>query len=535
MVAFNPQGSTAALNAAGYMDTPEGRAAFSGTTYPTSGGSGVADSTNSPQLAAFINQLAGATASGNIQQIQEAIREFNLKYANDVAGLYGQNFGPGNPAPIGAATLASGQATGGIGYIPGYTGTNASQTQSLLEGQAGTAQAAAGLTGFYSAPSQSEWTPGTFVRLDPNTYDTSQYGDVQISYVLPSGQLQRVNIPQARAMGWNGDLSTMNTTTAQHALALERAPPQQLPQQTLQGLSTYSNLNTNAQNTALAVAGTTGMYQAPVTIQPPGTDIGGGKFSDLPPDVQQAYYQSRGSDWNAAMAAWVNDSNNAIRQFYQQNGLPLPNQPGAPQETLAAQNQYFTQAADLANQFGQYYAPGAPGQAGQAGVNAPQVGQQTLAANEQYYRQQLDAINAAAALQANPFRQQQVIGQLGNVLGVGGHPAASFSAPNTVAGVGTAGGTGPNTGMAYMSQLIDDIRGGTNSANSQGVQGVLDAIPTPNKINSQDFLRSAPSTQNMILQGMQEKYGLDPNDSLTQIKNTLPSFQAPTTFGTVKG
>jgi hypothetical protein len=150
---------------------------------------------------------------------------------------------------------------------------------------------------------------------------------------------------------------------------------------------------------------------------------------------------------------------------------------------------------------------------------------------EQIYRQQLDAINAAANLQANPFRQQQVIGQLGRILG--GQPAASFSAPNTVAGVGTAGGTGPNTGMAYMSQLIDDIR--NPGANQASVNSVLEGIPTPNKINSQDFLRSAPSTQNMILQGMQEKYGLDPQDSLTQIKNTLPTFQAPSTFGTIKG
>jgi hypothetical protein len=493
----------------------------------------MADSTSSPQLAAFINQLSSATASGNVQQIQEAIREFNLTYANSVAQLYGQNFGPGQPAPIGAATLAQGQATGGIGYIPGYTGSNASQTQSMLEGQAQTAQNAAGLTGFYAAPSQSEWTPGTFVRLDPNTYDTNQYGPVQISYVLPSGQLQRVGMAQAKAMGWNGDLSTMNTTSAQHALALERAPPQQLPQQTLQGLTAYSNLNTAAQNQAIAQSGVTGMYQAPAQVVPPGTDMGGGKFSDLPPETQQAYYQSRGSDWNAAMAGWVADSNRQITQWYQEHGLPVPNQAGQPQETMQAQNQYFTQAADLANQFGQYYAPGAPGQAGQAGVNAPQVGQQTLAANEQYYRQQLDAINAAAQLQANPFRQQQVIGQLGNVLT--GQGVAGFSAPNTVAGVGTAGGTGPNTGLAYMSQLIDDIRGGTNSTNSQNVQGILDAIPTPNKINSQDFLRSAPSTQNMLLQGMQEKYGLDPKDSLTQIKNTLPAFQAPTTFGKVTG
>jgi hypothetical protein len=89
--------------------------------------------------------------------------------------------------------------------------------------------------------------------------------------------------------------------------------------------------------------------------------------------------------------------------------------------------------------------------------------------------------------------------------------------------------------MGYMSQLIDDIQGGSGGTNSTGVDSVLAGIPTPNKINSSDFLRAAPSTQNMILQGMQEKYGLDPNDSLQQIKNTLPSFTAPSTFGTIKG
>ena len=44
----------------------------------------------------------------------------------------------------------------------------------------------------------------------------------------------------------------------------------------------------------------------------------------------------------------------------------------------------------------------------------------------------------------------------------------------------------------------------------------------------------APSTQNIVLQAMQEKYGLDPQDSLNQIKQTLPQFTAPTVVGTVR-
>ena len=139
------------------------------------------------------------------------------------------------------------------------------------------------------------------------------------------------------------------------------------------------------------------------------------------------------------------------------------------------------------------------------------------------------AIQQAAQLQANPFRQQQAIGQLSRLLGGGG--VAAFQAPTTVAGVGTQGGN-TQGGMGYLSQLIDDIRDPTS--NQASMQGVLDAIPTPNKLNSQDFFNSAPSTQSMVLQGMQEKYGLDPNDALAQIKATLPQFTSPTTLGTVR-
>jgi hypothetical protein len=492
---------------------------------------------SSAQLSSGLQKLFGAIASGNTQSIQEAIREFNLGYANDVAQLYGQNWGPGQPAPIGAATLAAGSQFGSIGYIPGYTGSDAGQIMSQVAQNNSIAQNAAGLTGWYAAPVQSSWTPGTFVRLDPSTYDTQQYGDVQISYVLPSGQLQRVNIPQAKAMGWNGDLSTMNTIPATQAIMLEKAPPQNAPQQTIQGLTAYSNLNTAAQNNALAVAGATGMFTAPGQVVPPGTNMQGGKFQDLPQDTQMAYFMSNGSDWNAAMNKWVADSNAAIQQAYTAAGgqgqAPGIGTPGTPQETLAAQNQYFTQAADLANQFGQYYTPLTPGQTAQAGVNAPAPGTWTQAAQQQAYAQQMGAIQTAASLQANPFRQQQVIGQLGPLL-TGATGVPGFSAPNTVAGVGTQGGN-TQGGMGYMQQMIDDIRAGTNGANQTSMQSVLNAIPTPNKVNSVEFMRAAPSTQQMVLQGMQEKYGLDPQDSMTQIKNTLPAFTAPTTFGKIAG
>src|SRR5262245_25697926 len=90
------------------------------------------------------------------------------------------------------------------------------------------------------------------------------------------------------------------------------------------------------------------------------------------------------------------------------------------------------------------------------------------------------------------------------------------------------------SGMGNLQRLIDDICGGPGAINSQTTQSVLNVIPMPNKLDSVNFYRSSPLTQNMVLQGMQEKYGLSPEDSLAQIKNTLPQFQSPTTFGGVK-
>ena len=166
-------------------------------------------------------------------------------------------------------------------------------------------------------------------------------------------------------------------------------------------------------------------------------------------------------------------------------------------------------------------------QFGQWGV--PQQGAQTLAAQSQYFNQGLSGIQAASQLQANPFRQQQVLGQLSGLYG--GQGVAAFQAPNTVAGVGTAGGN-TRGGMGYLQQMIDDIRDPT--PNQTSMNQILDATPTPNKLNSVDFLRAAPSTQNMVLQAMQEKYGIDPADATKQIQNTLPQFQAPSAVGGIR-
>jgi hypothetical protein len=481
------------------------------------------------ELASAVQDLIGAMGSGNTAKAQEAIREFNLTYTNQTAEQYGQNFGVGQPAPANVPNLAAQQAQGGIGYIPGVSGFNADQSLAAQNQYASIAAAQAGLTGTYTAPVQSQYSPGSWVMLPASL--SGGNGD-QYAMVTPSGQIQRLGLTEATARGYKPGMAT--PIGYQEFMQLASAPPTGMPQQTLQGLTGYSNLNTAAQNSAIAQSGVTGMYQAPTPVLQPGFANDGSSFYQQDQGTQQAYMQRFNGDANMALNAWTNATNTAINQSRAAQGLPpltaygYAGNPGA-QETLAAQNQYFTQANDLATQYGQYYAPGAPGQAGVAGVNTPIAGQTTLAGQNQAYTQQMGVINAAAGLQANPFRQAQVLGQAGRVLQ--GMPTAGFSAPNTVTGVGTAGGN-TQGGMGYLQQMIDDIRDPT--ANQTTAQSWLNNTPTPNKLDSQSFLASSPTTQNLILQSMQEKYGIDPTDSMAQIKATLPSFAAPQTFGTVK-
>jgi hypothetical protein len=163
----------------------------------------------------------------------------------------------------------------------------------------------------------------------------------------------------------------------------------------------------------------------------------------------------------------------------------------------------------------------------EAGITGMYQGHPTLQAQNQAYTQQLGVVNAAAALQTNPFRQAEIMGQAGRLLT--GQGVAGFQAP------GQATGQTDFSGMGNLQRLIDDIKGGPGSVNGASVNTMLNAIPTPNRINSTEFLRASPGTQNLILSGMQTKYGLDPAESLSQIKATLPQFTAPSTFGQIRG
>jgi hypothetical protein len=256
-----------------------------------------------------------------------------------------------------------------------------------------------------------------------------------------------------------------------------------------------------AANIAAQVAGLTGYYNAPNAATGTGNMAMDAFNFKANQGDQQTYLNAEGGDRQKAAEHYFRDVQGAVRASVENAGGQW--NPAALQSWL--------------------YGTAGPYGTGQAGAQ----GVPTMAREQQTYQQQLGAIQTAAALQANPFRQAQAVGQLGGLLR--GTGVAGFQAPGAVQGQTDF------SGMGNMQRLIDDIRGGPNAMNWRSTQGVFYAIPTPNKVDSVNFMRSSPGTQNIVLQGMQEKYGLAPDEALAQIKNTLPQFQSPTTtFGGVK-
>lgn len=436
------------------------------------------------QLGNSIQSLLSAIASGNAQSAQEAIRQFNLSFTNVVAGTYGQNYGLGVPAPPGQYTLPAGQA---IGSFEGNPTVEAGGLTGMYGGTP--TSAAQQAAGYILTPAQSYFAPGTLVRGD----------DGRVGIIGQSGQMQSVTSEQLqRQYGMSAGeaqqrIANANTVQpGQFDWLLNAAPQRQATLAAQQAAGFIGGAPTLQQQ---QLASTNALNQANVT---------------------GVYYQPQGTG-NLAMDAFNSAGGDLQQQYLQYNGG----------DQLQAAQHYLTDLTkQLQSQGGQNYNANSVAQAVYGNAAA---GQSTLAAQQQAYAQQMGAVNAAAALQASPFRQQQVIGQAGRILQ--GMPTASFSAPNTVTGVGTVGGN-TQGGMGYLSQMIQDIRDPT--PNQTSADAFLAQTPTPNKVDSNSFLRAAPSTQNVLLQAMQEKYGIDPQDAMTQIKATLPQFQAPTTMGTLK-
>lgn len=298
---------------------------------------------------------------------------------------------------------------------------------------------------------------------------------------------------------------------------------------------TYNGQDTQAailqaNNIAAQIAGITGYYTNPNQ----GTgNLALDGFNTKASDSDRAtYMQAEGGNVQAAAEHWLRDVTGAVRNAVTSAGGQYTTDSlrqyiygqNAPQTTLANR----LQQANIAAQQAQIYGT-APGYDANGNPLPTVAGTATLAAQNQAYTQQFNLAQLASQLQANPFRQAQVLGQANRILA--GNPAPGFQAPQTVAGIGTVGGN-TQGGMGYLQQIVDDIKNPT--PNQTTADQFLANTPTPNKIDSASFLRATPTTQNIILQAMQEKYGLDPQDSLKQIQNTLPQFTAPTSLAGVR-
>src|SRR4029077_1919017 len=120
------------------------------------------------------------------------------------------------------------------------------------------------------------------------------------------------------------------------------------------------------------------------------------------------------------------------------------------------------------------------------------------AREQQTYTQQMGMIAQAAALQANPFRQQQALGHTSGLLG--GQGVAGFQAPDVVPGVGPAGGT-MQGGMGYLQQMIGDITGGQRPATGPMTAAWMTQPGQPQAGNAQWGVMSRGATGDINAQG----------------------------------
>ena len=240
--------------------------------------------------------------------------------------------------------------------------------------------------------------------------------------------------------------------------------------------------------------------------------------------TQQAYV-ARFGDPNAAMAAWVNDTNAAVSKYYASQGQPVPGGAGTPTETMSAQQQYFNQAQQYAATYGQYYAPNTPGGAAQGGVNAPNAGQQTLAGQQQQWQQGFsqEQLNQQASQQYLTLLSQLQgpadYGKYLNVLGStpgGLQGMVSAAAGNYIPGTGSTGASPQGQTLQNLVGAATGYGGGGTGSNAQGNQdftlgsgqggsaspggmnyqqymATAQGLPTPNQIAPQAFGNMTPS------------------------------------------
>jgi hypothetical protein len=217
--------------------------------------------------------------------------------------------------------------------------------------------------------------------------------------------------------------------------------------------------------------------------------------------------------------------------------------PQAGQQTLAAQQQQWAQAAQQAAQFGQWYAPG----------SAPQTGAQTLGAQQQQFAQAIQAQQEARAAQAQQQQQAQSYLQLmtqlrgpadwakyQEVLGAtpgGMRDLVAAAMGQYIPGGGATSGVQPQA--ATLQTLQQQIAGGGGQP-TMSVQGgqpgtgtpqeamgggtnTMGQLPAPNQIAPQAWKNLAPSQQQLLM-GAYEGQGWHKDDVRALLEQSLPRY-----------
>lgn len=163
----------------------------------------------------------------------------------------------------------------------------------------------------------------------------------------------------------------------------------------------------------------------------------------------------------------------------------------------------------------------------------------------------LDVMKLVAGLQADPFRQQEVINGLnqrgfsnavgaaigmseqGVGAGTNGSAAdtrtAEYLAARLGAGSGTAFQAPTGGGMTSGLYKASPTPGGVLADNNTAYNANLNALPeSPNQIVARNFNKDDTVTKQFMLSGLSSKNGLSMDTNNELIQQTLPRFKAPT-------
>jgi hypothetical protein len=285
--------------------------------------------------------------------------------------------------------------------------------------------------------------------------------------------------------------------------------------------------------------------QPPGSVTTPGTSVNPTMTQQILNDAQQkayqAYLNARLQLDNDTLA--FNKATEAFNETITQAGLTGTYQ-GAPtqaalqfaatnfgtwgmptqgQQTLAAQNQAFTQQQALASMYGQYYAPG----------QTPTSGMQTQAAQQQAYTQWLQGQQQALAQwQAQQGAAQSYLNMMAGLRGpadwaqyqkvLGATPQGMQDLVRAAAGQYIPGG-GATTGVGpqpiTLGGFVNQTTGPADTAN----QAAMNSLVAPNQMAPQTWNALTPSQQQMLL-GAWENQGYTQEDAKALFTQSLPKY-----------